>query len=1230
MSGLRSLELQLSYSTPDNPLRTFYIPALTASQRYDRIAGYFSSYALALAATGVAALIQNGGSMRLLVGAQLSPEDADAIQRGEEAALAQPMLAGLADLADALVRQRVEALAWLVANGRLAIKVVVQEDEHGRAQAGPGYFHEKGGVFEDIAGDRVAFTGSSNETFHGWAQNFERWTVFRSWDASSGYVDLVAQGFEDLWANRQPGWRALSIPAAVEQALIRLAPTEAPKFDPLAPEKPVTAFREPAPGVWSPQQERVIFQFLRDAPHMGTDRELALHTANLRPWPHQRRVYRSVTERWPERFLLADEVGLGKTIEAGLVIRELLMAGLIKRCLILAPKSVIGQWRDELYEKFALRFDVYDGAIAVPGRAAAYVAGEANPWSRHDLLLASAQMAKRSTRADALIEGKPWDLVVLDEAHHARRREFQDKRLRPNQLLSLLQRLRDHTRGLLLLTATPMQLEPVEVWDLLSILGLGGRWGAGPEGFLRFYRELRGTPDSIDWAFLAAMLKDYLAQGGERDAAALERLSNGLSLASSRVLRGLLEGQAPETMPDGVAVPAVALAARHTPLRRSMFRNTRGLLRSYRARGVISEIVPTRKPEEAWIPFPQDSPERRLYEDVEDYICDYYAREEGKSIGFILTVYRKRLTSSFYALRRSLERRRDYLLGKAEPASRAGLLDEDLEDDELGDDFDPPETQGTSPAESELQFLDDLIGRVRELPQDPKFGQLVHDLQELRGQRTAALVFTQYTDTMDYLRDELSTVFGPKLGCFSGRGGELWDGTAWRLTTKEDVKTRFAAEKIEILLCSEAAAEGLNLQTCGVLINYDMPWNPMKVEQRIGRIDRIGQKFEEIWIRHYFIEDTVEAEVYKRLGTRIGWFQDVVGSLQPILARATRIIEVLALLPRQDRQGRMARELLDLEKALEDADQAAIFELDEQGNDSGIPAAAYPPVSLSQLEETLTTAETTKGFFTHGPQAGVWQLRRPGAHPDLATFSPLVFEAFPEMVRFLTYTDPALEEILQVVDPPGKANEGSGILRITAEGSYPLARHYLAGPAGPIPVRNLDQLQAILRDGNLPPWRARDIEQLHSQFEREVESHHDAIARRDGERLKTALSAAESRGRRILVEATLIQIALQRTPRLGEEGELWPFSQEAIGNLQRAGYPFAALLQLLAPVTEPVREDDQLFRELQGKRRVDLDNRWANHREQAVAAVQEIVQLRSKARPAADALRIAAEVLPLG
>ncbi|MFB0537603.1 MAG: hypothetical protein ACETWR_21770 [Anaerolineae bacterium] len=187
---LKDHDFQISYGPSDDRLHDFYIPALSASVRYDRTAGFFSSTALAVAAAGVARLIANGGTMRLLVGAQLSEADVRAIEKGRALTdvVAERLIAALSEPEGEVMRRRLEVLAWMVATGSLQIRVVLPKGPDGYplpASQAQDYYHPKEGLFTDRDGNQIAFSGSVNESETGWRYNYEQFSVYFSWDATA-------------------------------------------------------------------------------------------------------------------------------------------------------------------------------------------------------------------------------------------------------------------------------------------------------------------------------------------------------------------------------------------------------------------------------------------------------------------------------------------------------------------------------------------------------------------------------------------------------------------------------------------------------------------------------------------------------------------------------------------------------------------------------------------------------------------------------------------------------------------------------------------------------------------------------------------------------------------------------------------------------------------------------------------------------------------------------------
>ncbi len=266
--------------------------------------------------------------------------------------------------------------------------------------------------------------------------------------------------------------------------------------------------------------------------------------------------------------------------------------------------------------------------------------------------------------------------MLVDEAHHARRKDFLNKdQFRPNRLLELLlghggpARLGEQDARPAAADGHADAGGPVEVFDLLKLLGMGGRWGV--EGsFLRYFEELRQPFEDIDWPFVLGMLDDYFATGGQWDEQFCRVAEGRVGSVAWDQLRRLPRSRNAEAVIrqlDGQAQGVLRqLAVRHTPLRRHVFRNTRPLLREYRKQGLLKENVPDREPRPEWIEMKPE--EWKLYERIEEYIRDHYQKYEAerRGLGFIMTVYRRRLTSSFYAIQQSLERRLAYLKGAAQ------------------------------------------------------------------------------------------------------------------------------------------------------------------------------------------------------------------------------------------------------------------------------------------------------------------------------------------------------------------------------------------------------------------------------------------------------------------------------------------------------------------------------------------------------------------------------------
>lgn len=1033
--GLRDRQWPRFLNAPDPELLSeLYEPALAEAVRYDRCCAYFSSSVLAVAARGFAPLIGRlleaadpfeHPPVRLLVNEELTRDDVDAMMHARGAdALAERLATRLVAPRDALERERLALLGLLVQRGLLEVRVGVM-------RSGRGILHAKFGVITDAAGDALVFSGSGNESARGLTANYEELEVTGSWGDVERY-EYFRDRFEQLWAGDNSQVDVLSLPEAVRERLIRYAEPGDDEIN-----------GRPEPTRRQRLEAWMRWRFALEAPWFPDGgRNSDAMAPGVWLWPHQVRVVEECSAAWPAGRLLCDEVGMGKTIEAVMILRRLLAGRGVRRALLLVPAGILRQWQEELREKGGLLVPRLEGqsTLVWPDGHEEQALDLASAL-RQPLLLMSREMARLEQNASIVIAAPAWDLILLDEAHAARRAsqvetEFNSATL----LLELLRKLQlgGRARGLMLLSATPMQTHPWEPWDLLGVLGEGVPWLADFGVVRTYYEALAGAQDR---PVPMERGRAIAATVAEDDAfpvlsIATAELPTRLFVAA-RDDRHKLVGE----LRDGA------------PLGRRMHRNTRQTLRLYYERGLISRPPAQRKIQDVRYEF-ADPDERVLYDGIQAYVerrfQELEAERPGK--GFVMTVYRRRAASSPLALRRSLERRKQGLetVARGAAADATGDLDaSDQQDiDELMGGAQAPRFASSLPddpavARQELRHVQRLLEQLRGLSRgDSKLEQFMRALQHATDDGRPCLVFSEFTDTVEYLRDALFPSFAGGVAWYTGEGGLVFDDGRWRKVSKQEITERLRDRKIRVLVCSDAASEGLNLQVASALINYDLPWNPARVEQRIGRIDRIGQLAMDLRIVNLVLAESVDERVYQVLSQRCDLFQSYVGAMQPVLSIARRML--LGVKPFN------AAELnAEADRSASDALANAAF---QAGAES--PPPAQPPGVT--IEDLVRAQRLLRGDS--------WVDTRGGRRPLAATAADLAGDSMAV----------PLSAMLAEVRGMGKDLRDSSelvplVLESVEEGAFRAVVAVWAGDDGDEIVERAERLEALLAtwDGEL-------------------------------------------------------------------------------------------------------------------------------------------------------------------
>ena len=1099
--GLRSHTWQRFVRGPDpSLLDDLYVPALAEAVRYDRCCAYFSSTVLAAAAMGFAKLIERllalgerapRPAVRLVVNEELAAEDVRAMmETGDTSRLAEVLKKRLKDPRDALERQRLAMLGWLVKERLLEVRVGVM-------RRGTGLVHAKYGIMTDEAGDAVVFSGSGNESAKGLTANYEQLEVSASWGDPDRHR-YYGEEFGALWEDRHPDVHTVTLPEALRLKLIRFAPKEAPVNE------PSTALAR--------QKAAMIWRFIVEAPYLvGPAGEAACDaTAMVDLWPHQRHVVQESAEAWPNGRLLCDEVGMGKTIEAVCILRRLVAGRGVRRALLLVPAGLLKQWQAELREKGGMVVPRLEGinALVWPDETVERLEG-LDEALKQDILLLSRETARTERNLPIMLAAEPWDLVLLDEAHAARRREMVEGEFNiGNFLLDLVRQLqlRGRARGFLLLSATPMQTHPWEPWDLLAVLGEGGAWLADFGGVRSFYRAISAIQDGrcrLETAEEAARLivadKRFPAPEGEAGVQADAR-----ALAARLAFTPPMKRDATATW-----------LRRGSPLARRMHRNTRATLRQYHGMGLLPEPPPQRAEPVDFVYDYEDPRERAVYEAITGYIEKRFEvlEREKPGKGFVMTVYRRRAASSPRALAESLRRRKEGLelvIRRRAHAWEIGRGDtpeamdqDDLPEGEAGGKVSAALPDDPEVAQQELGEVEALLDGLRQLGAcDTKRDTFFAILRQATNDGRPALVFTEYADTMEYLRDALADHYGRRLGCYSGEGGAVWDGAAWKSVTKDAITRALRAGELSVLVCTDAASEGLNLQAAGAVINYDLPWNPSRVEQRIGRIDRIGQKYPVIRVVNLFLSHSVDEQVYRALRERCGLFEHFVGAMQPVLARARRML-----------MGQERPSLVDLTAAADTVEADLLARETYLDGEASHELEATPAV---RREDVVRALDLLTGDFgvraSHSRRRAGYEVAGLGGRRVLVGHTVEALEADRKTVP-LSPVSPALRDIAVRLERPGERLPL--VIGAHQEGAFRYAAAYWVGGQRLIPVDSVAKLGALADewDGQYPlPERWHEAEKkAKREAAAEVRRRVQTSQEREAENLRRQVDACRLR-----------------------------------------------------------------------------------------------------------------------
>jgi superfamily II DNA or RNA helicase len=597
------------------------------------------------------------------------------------------------------------------------------------------------------------------------------------------------------------------------------------------------------------------------------------------------------------RLLIADEVGLGKTIEAGLIWTELEQRAPIRRGLVVVPASLQVKWRQEMERRFMRPLEILK---AQDLREFARQLRDDQDPDLLGIISIEAVRGARDVLADLAELGPRFDFVIVDEAHVLRNRS--SKSYDVGSLLS------DWSDYLVFLSATPLNLGSNDLFNLVNLLDEGGFPDPAVfEGQLEPNRALNAIARNV------TSIVDRSRTESRKELALIPAMEHGAAISRRpdfKRLRDVLDGNAPLDHEEVSAIKRMVAEL-----------NTLGGILSRTRKVDVPDKKAVRIAEQIEVQWtPQ---ERAFYDAIQQH---YRERALGKGVpmGFAMQMPLRQASSCIYVAQQRLWKKENWV----------------TEEDDIG--------YGLSDGPTEIDDQEAWNGDTsqvltRPILHDSKLDALRDRLRLARTQgMKQVLIFSFFKGTVEYLAQHLAPEFST---------GILHGGV--RMQDREAVIDDFRQRRFDILIANQVGSEGLDFQFCNVLVNYDLPWNPMQVEQRIGRLDRFGQEFEKIFIFNMFVPGTIESEIIARLYNRIGVFERSIGDLEPIMRNAMHEINDLLMNPK-----------LSIAQLEAEVDRHSVAAMRQEADIAQLEASSGVLTTVSQLDiDGLTQDGPTSGRY---------------------------------------------------------------------------------------------------------------------------------------------------------------------------------------------------------------------------------------------------------------------------